>query len=61
MRKRLSGNAHAVICNVENRITALSFNRHLYPPAGRRVLDGIIQQIHDHLFQAARIALHAHR
>jgi hypothetical protein len=60
VRQRLGGNADAVVADVEYRIGALALDAQGDAPAARGVLDGVVEQIHDHLLEARPVALHRH-
>jgi hypothetical protein len=60
VRQRLGRNADAVIGDFENREALLAPHGEAYAAAARGVLDGVVEQIDDHLFEPRPVARHGH-
>src|SRR5215469_8824055 len=61
VRQCLGRDADAVVGDIENREVAFAPHRQAYLAPARGVLDGVVEQIDDHLLQARPVALHRHR
>src|SRR6476660_2047511 len=59
VRQETRGNALAVVDDGDLNLAVHAADTDLYPALGRRELDRVVNQIPQHLLQAARIAEHA--
>ena len=58
MGQSLSRDAEAVVGDFEHRTVSLAANTDLDHPTYRRVLDGVVDEVHDYLLQADPVSHH---